>query len=428
MANVIAVILGGGRGTRLFPLTRHRAKPSVPFAGKFRLIDIPMSNCIHSGIEDVYILTQFNSASLNHHVSSTYQFGNLSARMVRILAAMQTPTNERWFQGTADAVRQNLRHLVVTPHHPPKDMLILAGDHLYRMNYRDLLERHRETEADITVGVVPVSPHDAARFGILSADGEGRITDFVEKPKTPEEFAGFETTLPWWRGEGRLPGECLLGSMGIYVFRTEVLLEALEDPSNDDFGGDIIPHSIGGGKVYAYPFSGYWEDIGTIRSFYEANLGLLDTVPRFDFYNEAAPVYTFRYHLANAKVNESHIVQSMLAEGSIIDHSEVHRSIIGLRSIVREGTRIDASLIMGADYYESAEEIAANAEKGIPAMGIGRGCTIAGAIIDKDAYIGDGAVLVNIGQVEEADADNYFIRDRIIVVPKGAVLPPGTVI
>lgn len=428
MANVIAVILGGGRGSRLFPLTKHRAKPSVPIAGKFRLIDIPMSNCIHSGIEEIYILTQYNSASLNHHVSSTYQFGSMSARVVRILAAMQTPTNERWFQGTADAVRQNLRHLVDTHHNPPKNVLILAGDHLYRMNYRDLLERHRETEADITVGVVPVSAHDAARFGILRADGEGWITDFVEKPKTPEEYAGFESTMPWRGAKGRNPGACLLGSMGIYVFRSEVLLEALENPANDDFGGDIIPNSIARGKVSAYPFCGYWEDIGTIRSFYEANLSLLDTVPRFDFYNEAAPVYTFQYHLANTKVNDGHIRQSMLAEGSIIDRSEVHRSIIGLRSIVREGSRIDASLIMGADYYESAEEIAANSEKGIPQMGIGRGCTIAGTIIDKNAYIGDGAVLVNTDQVEEADADNYAIRDRIIVVPKGAVIPPGTVI
>jgi len=428
MASVIAVILGGGRGTRLFPLTRHRAKPSVPIAGKFRLIDIPMSNCIHSGIEDVYILTQFNSASLNHHVSSTYQFSSLSARMVRILAAMQTPTSERWFQGTADAVRQNLRHLVDTPHHPPENVLILAGDHLYRMNYRDLVEQHQETEADITVGVVPVSPHDAPRFGILRANGDAQITDFVEKPQEPEQFAGFESTIPWRGGESREQGERLLGSMGIYVFRTEVLMEALENPDNDDFGHDIIPNSIASGKVFAYPFSGYWEDIGTIRSFYEANLGLLDTVPAFDFYNEAAPVYTFRCHLANTKVNESHIRQSMLAEGSIIDRSEVHRSIIGLRSHVRDGSRIDASLIMGSDYYESAEEIAANAEKGVPAMGIGRGCTIAGAIIDKNAYIGDGAVLVNEAQVVEVDMENYCIRDRIIVVPKGAVIPPGTVI
>lgn len=428
MATVIAVILGGGRGHRLFPLTKHRAKPSVPIAGKFRLIDIPMSNCIHSGIEDVYILTQFNSASLNHHVSSTYQFGSLSTRMVRIMAAMQTPGNERWFQGTADAVRQNLSHLVTTHHRPPQHILILAGDHLYRMNYRDLLEQHVEQNADISVGVVPVALADAARFGILRAEADGRITRFVEKPATPEAFAGFETALPQWHGDGRSPGECLLGSMGIYVFNTEVLLAALENPENDDFGGDIIPNSIETQRVFAYPFCGYWEDIGTIRSFYEANLGLLETVPRFDFYNEAAPVYTFRYHLPNTKVNESHIRQSMLAEGSILDRSEIHRSIIGLRSIVREGTRIDASLVMGADYYESAAEINANAAKGIPPMGIGRGCTLAGCIIDKNAHIGDGVVLVNQHQVEEADHEDYCIRDRLIVVPKGGVITAGTVI
>ena len=427
MATEIAVILGGGRGTRLFPLTRHRAKPSVPIAGKFRLIDIPMSNCIHSGIEQTYILTQFNSASLNHHIASTYQFGSMSFRTVRILAAMQTPANEDWFQGTVDAVRQNLSHLVSAYHQPPQNVLILAGDHLYRMNYRGLLDRHRTTKADITVGVVPVSAHEAARFGILRADREGRITDFVEKPTSPDQLAGFETTQEC-RDQGWPPGEYLLGSMGIYVFRTEVLLAALEDPTNDDFGGDIIPNSIGGGEVHAYPFCGYWEDIGTIRSFYEANLGLLDTVPRFDFYNEAAPVYAYRYHLANTKINESHIRQSMLAEGSIIDRSRIDRSIIGLRSVVREDAYIDASLVMGADYRESAEEIAASAAKGIPPMGIGRNCTIFGSIIDKNAHIGDGAVLTNAAQVEEADEDNYSIRDGIIVVPKGAVIQPGTVI
>ena len=428
MANVIAVILGGGRGTRLFPLTKERAKPSVPIAGKFRLIDIPMSNCIHSGMEEIYILTQFNSTSLNHHVAATYQFGNLTTREVRVLAAQQTPTSENWYQGTADAVRQNLVHLL-GDHRRPDHIVILAGDHLYRMSYMEMIEAHIDAGADITLGVVPISPAETAQLGVLKLGEGSRITKFVEKPETEEEYAGFQTPRAWWSGKAEDADEdCLLGSMGIYVFRTDVLVEAMKDSSNDDFGADIIPKSIANCRVHAFPFAGYWADIGTIRSFYTANLGLLETVPSFDFYNETAPIYTFRYPLPNTKVNESSIRQSMLAEGSILDRSEINRSIIGLRTIVRGGSRIDASLLMGADYYESAAEIAENAEKGIPPLGIGHGCTISGAIIDKNARIGDGSVLVNDGQIENLDSDEYHIRDRIIVVPKNGSVRPGTVI
>jgi len=297
------------------------------------------------------------------------------------------------------------------------------------MAYNDMIEAHIDTGADVTVGVVPVEPAVVSQLGVLKVGDKGQIADFVEKPETEEAYAGFETPRSWWSGKSEDADEdCLLGSMGIYVFKTEVLVEAVKDSSNVDFGADIIPRSIEGSGVYAFPFGGYWEDIGTIRSFFSANLGLLETVPSFDFYDESAPIYTFRYPLPNTKVNESSIRQSMLAEGSIIDRSEINRSIIGLRTKVRGGSRIDASLLMGADYYESAEEIEENAEKGIPPLGIGPDCTIAGAIVDKNAHIGEGAVLVNQDQIEHLDREDLHIRDGIIVVPKNGVVKPGTVI
>ena len=351
-----------------------------------------------------------------------------SSREVRVLAAQQTPTSEDWYQGTADAVRQNLSHLF-GGRRRPDHILILAGDHLYRMAYNGMIEAHIDSGADITVGVVPVSPAEVSQLGVLKVGDGGRITGFVEKPETEEAYAGFQTPKIWWSGEAEdAEADCLLGSMGIYVFKTDVLVEAVSDTSNVDFGADIIPKCMAGGGVQAFPFAGYWEDIGTIRSFFQANLGLLETVPRFDFYNETAPIYTFRYPLPNTKVNESSLRQSMLAEGSIIDRSEINRSIIGLRTKVRGGSRIDTSLLMGADYYESAEEIEENAEKGIPQIGIGPDCTIAGAIIDKNAHIGEGAVLVNHDRIEHLDREDLFIRDGIIVVPKNGIVQPGTVI
>ncbi|MEW6750041.1 MAG: sugar phosphate nucleotidyltransferase [Candidatus Latescibacterota bacterium] len=425
MQDVRTVILGGGRGTRLFPLTKERAKPSVPIAGKFRLIDIPLSNCMHSELKEVFILTQFNSASLIHHVSETYHFSAAAGRSVRILAAAQTPTTMDWFQGTADAVRQNLRHLVDAPDRPAH-LLILAGDHLYRMDYRQMLALHLESRADITVGTLCVDAQQTGRFGILRMDPGGRVTRFVEKPATPEALGGLESMLEGPDGEP--PAPRYLASMGIYVFRTPVLQEVLEDPACVDFGADILPRSIDCRAVYGYRFHGYWEDIGTIRSFYEANLGLLDLVPRFNFYDESAPVYTYGYNLPDTKVNESYIRGSMLAEGSIIDRSEIIRSIVGLRCVVGADTRLDSSILMGADYYESQEQAQAHLEQGIPRMGIGRGCQIRGAIIDKNVHIGDGVVLVNQAGVREADAEGYYIRDYIVIIPRGAVIRSGTVI
>lgn len=421
MRNIRTVILGGGRGTRLFPLTKDRAKPSVPIAGKFRLIDIPLSNCINSDLDEIFILTQFNSTSLIRHLAETYHFGSLSSRSVHILAASQTLDNMDWFQGTADAVRQNLRHLI-PDHDRPDHILVLAGDHLYRMDYRQMIAYHLEKKADITVGTVLVERSQASRFGILRTDPQGRIVHFVEKPQGEEELAGMEAVLP---GAAE---NLLLASMGIYIFRTEVLVEKVSDPLNVDFGQHILPGSIHTHAVYAYLHEGYWEDIGTIRSFYEANLSLLETLPRFNFYDESAPIYTYSYHLPDTKVNESYIRHSMLAEGSIIDRSEIIRSIVGLRCVVGAGTRLENSILMGADYYESAEQIARNREQGIPRMGIGQRCHLRGAIVDKNARVGDDVVLVNREGIREADGENYYIRDYIIVVPRNAVVYPGTVL
>ena len=428
MKNVVTVILGGGQGMRLYPLTKYRAKPSVPIAGKFRLIDIPMSNCIHSELEEVFILTQFNSISLNRHIPETYQFGSLSNRSVRVLAAQQTYENTDWYQGTADAVRQNLPYMVGSGNEPEL-VLILAGDHLYRMDYRQMIEYHLQNKADITVGVIPVYREQAGDLGILKAESDGRITHFVEKPQTDAELAELSIDATTWGARiSDIAEKPFLASMGIYVFNKKTLVEKLEDSSNVDFGKHILPKGIRQGAIYGYPFDGYWEDIGSIKSFYQANLGLLDTLPAFNFYDESTPVYTYRYHLPSTKVNQSSIYACMLAEGSIIDRSELIRSIIGLRGVVRAGTKIESSIIMGIDHYENPEQAAQNAQQGIPPVGIGSGCFIQNAIIDKNARIGDEVVIVNKDNVEHADAENHSIREHIVVVPKDAVIPSGTVI
>jgi glucose-1-phosphate adenylyltransferase len=413
---------------RLFPLTRERAKPSVPIAGKFRLIDIPLSNCIHSDLREVYILTQFNSASLIRHVSETYHFGAVASHSVRILAAAQTPSNMDWYQGTADAVRQNLCHIIDSPGYP-EHILVLAGDHLYRMDYREIIASHCQRNAAITVGVIPVGREQTQRFGILRTDSDGRIEAFAEKPQSDAQVDSLISDPSALRDQLPDIGDApFLASMGIYVFRADVLVEAVSDSSNIDFGQHIIPKSIHSCDVFAHPFAGYWEDIGTIRSYYDANLALLDTVPRFNFYDESAPIFTYGYHLPGTKVNESYIRGSMLAEGSIIDRSEIVRSIIGLRCTVGADTRIENSILLGANYYESAAQIAANRARGQPPMGIGQRCHIRGAIIDKGAHVGDDVVLTNQEGVAEAESDGWYIRDHIIIVPCNGVIPPGTVV
>ena len=426
--NVIAVILGGGRGTRLFPLTRDRAKPSVPIAGKFRLVDIPISNCLHSGLEKIYVLTQFNSVSLNRHIAQTYRFDTYRRGFVQILAAQQTLMGEEWYQGTADAIKHNEPY-ILNPRFKDDYVLILAGDHLYRMDYQKMLQVHTESNAAITVSVIPVRKEDTSGLGILQADANGRIVDFVEKPQTEEELQRLRVESEVFTSRGIEPhGREYIASMGIYIFNREVLQEVLQDESNVDFGKDIIPKSIQTRPISAYFFDGYWEDIGTIRSFYSANIALTDTAPAFNFYDEQAPVYTNRRHLPSTKVNSSSVRSSILAEGSIIDDSELDRTIVGIRSIISGGSRVYQSVLMGADYYESDASRAESKQSGIPKVGIGRNCLIQNAIIDKNARIGDNSVLVNRDGIDNYDGEDYYIRDGIVIVPKDATIPPETVV
>ena len=426
--NVIAVILGGGRGTRLFPLTRDRAKPSVPIAGKFRLVDIPISNCLHSGLDRIYVLTQFNSVSLNRHIAQAYRFDSYRRGFVQILAAQQTLLGDEWYQGTADAVKHNQPY-ILNPRFPDDYVLILAGDHLYRMDYRKMLAVHTESNADITVSVIPVKKEVTSGLGILQADAKGRITDFVEKPQTEAELQQLRVEPDVFTSRGiESHGREYIASMGIYIFNRNVLQDVLQDESNVDFGRDIIPKSIKTRTVSAYFFDGYWEDIGTIRSFYSANIALTNVSPEFNFYDEQAPIYTNRRHLPSTKVNSSSVRSSILAEGSIIDDSELDRTIVGIRSIISSGSRIYQSVLMGADFYESDTLQAENAHAGIPDIGIGKKCLIQNAIIDKNARIGDNAVIANTKNLDNHDSDNYYIRDGIVIVPKDATILPDTVI
>ncbi|MBI1928364.1 glucose-1-phosphate adenylyltransferase [Candidatus Poribacteria bacterium] len=426
--NVLAVILGGGRGSRLFPLTRDRAKPSVPIAGKFRLVDVPISNCLHSGIERIYVLTQFNSVSLNRHIAQTYRFDTYRRGFVQILAAQQTPDNGDWYQGTADAIRHNESY-IINPRFPHDYVLILAGDHLYRMDYQKMLEVHVKSQADITVSVIPVYKEVTSGLGILQVDPEGRIIDFVEKPQTDDELLRMLIKKDVFTSRGIEPhGRQYIASMGIYIFNRSALAEAIADKSNDDFGKDILPKSLHTKRVFTYFFDGYWEDIGTIKAFYHANLGLTDISPQFNFYDENAPVYTRRRHLPSTKVNSSSIRSSILSEGSIIDDSEIDRSIIGIRSIISNRSRIYRSVLMGADFYETEAQKKQNRDAGMPNVGIGKNCLVQGAIIDKNARIGENSIIANTEHKDNFDGDNYSIRDGIVIVPKDATIMPGTVV
>lgn len=426
--SIIAVILGGGRGTRLFPLTRDRAKPSVPIAGKFRLVDIPISNCLHSGFDRIFVLTQFNSVSLNRHIARAYRFDSYRRGFVQILAAQQTLTGDEWYQGTADAVKHNEPY-ILNPRFKDEHVLILAGDHLYRMDYRKMLAVHTESKADITVSVIPVKKEDTSGLGILQADSSGRIVNFVEKPQTEAELLPLRVEPEVFTARGiQAEGREYIASMGIYIFNHEVLHDFLKDDSNVDFGQDIIPKSIKTHQVSAYFFDGYWEDIGTIRSFYHANIALTDTSPAFNFYDEQSPIYTNRRHLPSTKVNSSSVRSSILAEGSIIDDSELDRTIVGIRSIISSGSRVYQSVLMGADYYESNASRRENTQARIPNIGIGQNCLIQNAIIDKNARIGDNSVLVNRDGLDNYDGENYYIRDGIVIVPKDATIPPETTV
>ncbi|HWT02771.1 MAG TPA: glucose-1-phosphate adenylyltransferase [Pyrinomonadaceae bacterium] len=426
--NLLAVILGGGAGSRLFPLTQQRSKPAVPLGGKYRLVDIPISNCINSDVVKIFVLTQYNSASLNRHIARTYRFSQFSDGFVEILAAEQTPESPQWFQGTADAVRQVLPHIgdwgIDT-------LLILSGDHLYRMDYRSFLARHFETDADVTVSVTPLAPDAAEEFGLLKTDATGRITEFKEKPKGEALESMRVDTSSLGLTPEQAQARPFLASMGIYVFKYELLGKLLaEDPTAFDFGRNIIPAAIDCCNVQAFMFDGYWEDIGTISAFYEANIDLTSRVPKFNLFDTDAPIFTRSRYLPPSKINECDIQDSIVSEGCIINTARINRSIIGLRSRIEAGARIEGSILMGADYYQSIEDMRSELRAGTPRLGVGENTIIRRAIIDKNTRIGANVRLLNEAGVENADGDggNYFIRDRIIIVPKNAVIPDGTVV
>ena len=421
---ILAVILGGGRGTRLFPLTQVRCKPAVPLGGRYRLIDIPVSNCINSNLRQVFIMTQFNSASLHSHVNSTYQMDVFSGGFVEILAAQQTEVDMSWFEGTADAVRKCRRHL---DQEDIEQILILSGDQLYRMDFGELAQTHFEAGADATVAAMPVTIEETPRLGTLQVDGAGRIVRFAEKPQEPELQQSMASDPRVFDAHGIAPrGHTHLASMGIYLFQKEVLFDLLDHERFIDFGHEVFPFAIENHHVQAHLFDGYWADIGTIRSFYEANLELTDWDPAFNLYEPDGQIFTHARFLPPAKVNAARITRSIVAEGSIIDDAEIDHSIVGLRTMVRRGVRLQDSIVMGGDYYEW--ERPKPAERGLPPLGIGEGTRIRGAIVDKGVRIGPNCVIENSRGVETEDGECYVIRDGVVVIPKKAVIPAGTVI
>ncbi|MEA5564075.1 glucose-1-phosphate adenylyltransferase [Anabaena sp. UHCC 0399] len=429
MKKVLAIILGGGAGTRLYPLTKLRAKPAVPVAGKYRLIDIPVSNCINSEIFKIYVLTQFNSASLNRHIARTYNFSGFSEGFVEVLAAQQTPENPNWFQGTADAVRQ---YLWMLQDWDVDEFLILSGDHLYRMDYRLFIQRHRETNADITLSVIPIDDRRASDFGLMKIDQSGRVIDFSEKPKG-EELAQMrvDTTIL-----GLTPEQAALqpyiASMGIYVFKKDVLIKLLREAlERTDFGKEIIPDAAKDHNVQAYLFDDYWEDIGTIEAFYNANLALTQQpLPPFSFYDEEYPIYTRARYLPPTKLLDCHVTESIVGEGCILKNCRIQHSVLGVRSRIESGCIIEESLLMGADFYQPYVERQCSIEKGDIPVGIGPDTIIRRAIIDKNARIGHDVKIINKDNVQEANRENqgFYIRSGIVVVLKNAVIPDGTII
>jgi glucose-1-phosphate adenylyltransferase len=420
---VIAVILGGGAGTRLYPLTASRSKPAVPIAGKYRLVDIPISNCINSGITRMFVLTQFNSASLNKHIKNTYHFSIFSAAFVDILAAEQTPDNPSWYQGTADAVRQSLRHI---NQHECEYVLILSGDQLYQMDFQKMLANHKETGADISIATIPVAAREASDFGILKSDDNNLITSFIEKPK--------KDLLPDWSSdtgpEMHAQGRDYLASMGIYIFNRKLLNDLLLDEYKDctDFGKEILPKSLENYKVASYQYDGYWTDIGHIYSFFEANLALTQDIPPFNLFDNSNAVYTRARMLPPAKVSGTTLEKAIISEGCIINASRIEHSVIGIRSRIGYGTTIVSSYLMGTDYYETIEEMTHAQERGLPTLGIGDRCYIKNAIIDKNCRIGNDVRINGSDHLENTDHSLYTIKDGIVVVKKGAILPDGFVI
>ena len=414
----LAIIMGGGAGTRLFPLTKDRSKPAVPIGGKYRLVDIPISNCLNSGLRSIYVLTQFNSMSLHRHIQASYKFDNFSRSFVEILAAQQTPEGSQWYQGTADAVRQNIRYFLERPY---DYYLILSGDQLYRMDFRALLHQHIRSGAEITLATKPVTKDQVSEFGIMQSKEDRRILRFVEKPKDESLLGDLRMSRELLREvELNEDEELFQASMGIYVFNRDILIECL---NNDlvDFGKHVIPQSIKDRYVNAYIFKGYWEDIGTIRAFFQANLDLTNLAPSYSFFEPEAPIYTHPRFLPGSKINGANLRQAIISDGCIISDAHIERSVIGIRSIIQSGATIRNSIIMGADYFEVE---GTNTAPG-PPIGIGRNCVIDRAIIDKNARIADGVVITPEGKPADLDAENYFIRDGIVVVPKNSVIPAG---
>ena len=413
----LAIIMGGGAGTRLFPLTKDRAKPAVPLGGKYRIVDVPISNCLNSGLRSIYVLTQFNSMSLHRHIQDSYKFDNFSRSFVDILAAQQTPAGSQWYQGTADAVRQNMRYFLERPY---DYYLILSGDQLYRMDFREILHQHIRLSADITLATKPVAKHQVSEFGIMRSDIDRRITGFIEKPADETALREMKMSRELLRSTGSNEDEELFqASMGIYVFNRKVLIESLE---NDlaDFGKHIIPMAIKDRHISAFIFKGYWEDIGTIRAFYEANLDLTDLVPEYSFFEPESPIYSRPRFLPGSKINGATLQQAIVSDGCIISDAHLERCVVGIRSVIQSGATIRNSIVMGADYFELGQT-----DSSQPPIGIGRNCVIDRAIIDKNARISDGVVITPEGKPANLDGDNYFIRDGIVVIPKNAVIPAG---
>jgi glucose-1-phosphate adenylyltransferase len=412
MNDVLTLILGGGRGTRLFPLTRMRSKPAVPIGGKYRLIDIPISNCLHAGLKKIFVLTQFNSASLNRHVAQTYRLDLFSDGFVEVLAAEQTPDNSNWFQGTADAVRQAARHFVG---YDAEYYLILAGDHLYRMDFCEMLDAHIESQADITLAAQPVTPADATQMGIFRFDEIGQITGFEEKPNAAR-LREMKSSAPGFGVAGLTPDKPFVASMGIYVFSRDVLLEALQRPGID-FGKEIIPAALESANVHAFLYRGYWADVGTIGAFYDANIQLTRTGAPFNFFHPRRPIYTHPRFLPSTRAQNCRIDSAIVAEGCYLDECEIAESVVGIRSHIGAGSRVSRSVLLGADFYQEEEAAPEDVE-----VGIGRNVVLDRVIVDKNARIADEVMLVNPDNIETADGDGWYIRDGIIVVPKGAVV------
>lgn len=422
---VVALILGGGKGTRLYPLTKERSKPAVSFGGKYRLVDIPLSNCINSGYKKIYLLTQFNSTSLHMHIANSYNFDRFSSGFVEILAAEQTLENDKFYEGTADAVRKSMSHF---ESQNPTHYIILSGDQLYRMDLRDFFDSHIRSGASISVATTPVNRTDASRFGIVKTDDTNRITEFKEKPAPDIDISAWKIS-PELMATIHDPEKEYLASMGIYIFNASTLNAVLNENDSKDFGKEVIPNSIGNYIVNAYVFNNYWEDIGTIKSFYDANIKLTDIDPEFNFYDEDEPIFTHMRNLPPSKINGASIFCTLTSEGCVITNCKLSRSIIGVRSIIENGSDLSGVIMMGADFYQNTEEKKDDIKKGLPTIGIGKNCFISRTIIDKNARIGNN-VRINVDgrKYENGDHGNFYSADGIIVIRKGAVIPDGTTI